>query len=70
MNEIDKIKEMINKRYKKYATGWTYERSQGNYCDCFDDGYESGYANALYEIGMILNMDLEYEYPEDEDLDY
>lgn len=62
---MDKIKEMINKNYKKYATGWSYERSQGNYYDCFDDGYESGYANALYEIGIMLGMDLEREYDED-----
>lgn len=45
--------------YEQRATGWTYERSEGNSCDCFDDGFTSGISWAAYEVGCILGMDLE-----------
>lgn len=41
-----------------FAT-WTSERSRGNYDDCFYDGYECGRSWLAYEIGALLEMDLE-----------
>lgn len=59
-NEIrEKLEQWVKNNYKQYATGWTYERSEGNYCDCFEDGVEYGTSWAAYEIGNILGMDLE-----------
>lgn len=58
-NTIEKLKEWVGENYKQYATGWTSERSHGNYDDCFSDGYESGTASSAYEVGCILGMDLE-----------
>lgn len=40
-------------------SGWTYERSQGNDCDCFDDGVACGTSWASWEVGQILGMELE-----------
>lgn len=58
---------MGKKYYKQYATGWTYERSEGNCYDCFNDGTEYGTSWAAYEVGCILGMELEEpEYDEEE----
>ena len=54
-----RLEEWVNDNYKQYATGWTYERSEGNYCDCFGDGFTSGTSWAAYEVGCILGMELE-----------
>ena len=51
--------DWVNKNYDSDATGWTSERSFGNYDDVFDDGLTSGYAWAAYEIEQILGMNLE-----------
>ena len=58
-NIRNKLESWVKENYKQYATGWTYERSEGNFCDCFDDGVERGTAWAAYEVGRILGMDLE-----------
>ena len=55
----NKLKKWVNKNYKSYTTGWTAERSRGNYDDCFEDGSDSGRSWAAYEVGCILGMDLE-----------
>lgn len=59
-NDIKKkLEKWVKDNYKQYTTDWTYERSEGNCADCFDDGYESGTSWAAYEIGCILGMKLE-----------
>lgn len=59
----NKIRENLEKwvkdNYNQYATGWTYERSEGNCYDCFDDGFTSATSWAAYEVGCILGMELE-----------
>lgn len=35
---IEKLKEWVNKNYDPYACGFTPQRSEGNYYDCFFDG--------------------------------
>lgn len=60
MNEYKQaLIDWVNKNYDSDATGWTSERSFGNFDDVFDDGLTSGYALAAYEIGQILGMNLE-----------
>lgn len=60
MEEIIKeLQELVKANYEQYATGWTWERSEGNRADCFYDGQESGQAWAAYEVGRILGMELE-----------
>lgn len=34
---IEKLKEWVNKNYDPYACGFTPQRSEGNYYDCFFD---------------------------------
>ena len=59
-NEFErKIKNWVKNNYKQYTTGWTSERSEGNYADCFYDGYDCATSWAAYEIGTILGMKLE-----------
>ena len=65
--KIKQLKELVKENYKAYAYYWTSERSEGNYDDCFSDGYECGLTTLAYEIGQILEMDLKKpEEPEDE----
>ncbi len=54
-----KLEQWVKENYKQHTTGWTYERSEGNYCDCFYDGLECGTSWAAYDVGCILGMDLE-----------
>lgn len=56
---VDKLKKWVEDNYKQYAMGWTYERSQGNDYDCFEDGETYGTSWAAWEVGQILGMDLE-----------
>lgn len=58
-NLIAKIKEIINSEYDSNACGYTSERSEGNYDDVFSDGYECGKSDLAYQIGILLNMELE-----------
>lgn len=55
----DQLKNWVNENYKRYTTGWTYERSEGNCYDCFDDGVECATSLAAYDVGCILGMELE-----------
>lgn len=57
--DLEKIQEWVRHNYKQYTTGWTYERSEGNCADCFQDGYDCATSWAAYEIGSILGMELE-----------
>ncbi|VIF90864.1 Uncharacterised protein [Clostridioides difficile] len=57
--KINKIKELVEKNYDRYKYVWTAERSEGNDSDCFEDGYECGSSQLAYQIGCILEMDLE-----------
>ena len=70
-NEIrEKLEKWVREKYKQYATGWTYERSDGNCYDCFNDGTEYGTSWAAYEVGCILGMELEEpDYPDCDDED-
>lgn len=56
-----KLEKWVKENYKQSATGYTYD--EGNFSDCFDDGFEYGYESgiswAVYEIGCILGMELE-----------
>lgn len=65
---IEKLKSLVRENYESYKCGWTYQRSEGNFCDCFEDGSEYGASWLAYEIGCILGMDLkEPEQPDDEE---
>lgn len=57
--KINEIKELVLQNYSSAKCGWTAERSMGNFDDCFDDGVESGTAYFAYQIGYILEMNLE-----------
>ena len=57
--EEERLEKWVKDTYKQYATGWTWERSDGNACDVFDDGYIAGASWAAYEVGSILGMKLE-----------
>lgn len=68
---INKLKQWVKDNYHQHSTGWTPERSMGNYDDCFYDGAEYGTSWAAYEIGCILGMKLkEPEVNEDESKSY
>lgn len=53
---IEKLKEWVNKNYDPYACGFTPQRSEGNYYDCFFDGESCGTSYAAYEVGQILGL--------------
>ena len=65
---INDIKELVKERYSARKCGWTSQRSEGNYDDCFSDGCECGVSSVLYDIGTILGMELEV--PDEPDYDY
>lgn len=58
-NIMERLEKWVLDNYKQYTTGWTWERSEGNCYDCFDDGSEYATSWAAYEVGCILGMDLE-----------
>ena len=67
-NSIEsKLRKWVEDNYKQYATGWTYERSQGNDYDCYDDGMTCGTSWAAWEVGQILGMELEEPEWDEED---
>ena len=55
---IEKLKELVNKNYDPYACGFTPQRSEGNYYDCFFDGKSCGTSYAAYEVGQTLGLEL------------
>jgi hypothetical protein len=68
-NIREKLEKWVRDNYKQYATGWTPERSEGNYYDCFGDGFTCATSWAAYEVGCILGMDLEEPDEPDDDED-
>lgn len=63
---IQELSQWVYNNYKINATGWTWERSEGNCTDCFYDGQNCGRSWAAYEVGRILGIDLpEPEWEED-----
>lgn len=58
-NVIEKIKELVNSNYDSEMCGATSEWSFGNSDDVFSDGESYGRSWLAYEIGCILNMELE-----------
>jgi hypothetical protein len=56
---LKRLEAWVKLSYKQHTTGWTYERSEGNFVDCFQDGYDCAISWAAYEVGLILGMDLE-----------
>lgn len=65
---IEKLKAEVKANYLPYKCGWTSQRSEGNYDDCFNDGCESGSSYTWYEVGCILGMDLKE--PEEPECEY
>ena len=53
---IKELEKWVIENYKQYTTGWTSQRSMGNYDDCFSDGMECERNWCAYEIGQILGM--------------
>lgn len=58
-NKIKELEKWVKDNYSPRKCGWTYQRSEGNYDDCFDDGNEFGTSWAAYEVGQILGIELE-----------
>lgn len=58
-NIIEQLESWVKENYNSYALEYTYERSEGNSSDCFEDGFECGTSFAALEIGKILGMDIE-----------
>ena len=56
---IEQLENWVKENYNNYATEYTYERSEGNSSDCFEDGLECGTSLAAFEVGKILGMDIE-----------
>lgn len=56
---IEQLKNWVEESYNAPACGWTYERSEGNSFDCFEDGFECGTSLAAFNVGKILGMDIE-----------
>lgn len=56
---IEKIKKIVKENYKSHACGYTSERSQGNSAYVFSDGDDFGSSWLAYEIGCLLDMNLE-----------
>ena len=58
-NVIEQFESWVKENYNNYALEYTYERSEGNSSDCFEDGFECGTSFAALEVGKILGMDIE-----------
>ena len=58
-NIIERLESWVKENYNSYALEYTYERSEGNCSDCFEDGFECGTSLAAFEVGKILGMDIE-----------
>ena len=62
---VEAIIKLISERYDPTANGQGYWDG-GNFDDTFHQGEESGYNDALLEIGRMLDMDL----PDKDQLEY
>lgn len=58
-NIIEQLESWVKENYNSYALEYTYERSEGNSSDCFEDGFECGTSIAALEVGKILGIDIE-----------
>ena len=56
---IEQLESWVKENYNNYALEYTYERSEGNSSDCFEDGFECGTSLAALEVSKILGMDIE-----------
>jgi hypothetical protein len=63
---LTKLKEMVLNRYNPEHCGYTEQESEGNSSDVFQDGFDCGESQLLYEIGVILGLEL----PEPEEQEY
>lgn len=68
IEKVNKIKEIVKNNYNPVYCGYTEMRSMGNSTDVFQDGSDHGKSVILYEIGCILDMDLEE--PEEQEYDF
>lgn len=59
-NIIEQLENWVKENYNADACEYTYERSEGNSPDCFEDGFECGISLAAFEVGKILGMNIEY----------
>lgn len=57
-NVIEQLESWVKENYNNYALEYTYERSEGNSSDCFEDGFECGTSFAALEVGKILGMNI------------
>ena len=67
VSKIKKLEQWVKENYKVYTMNWKAERSMGNYDDCFDDGVDCGTSWAAYEVGKILEIELEEPNEREED---
>ena len=58
-NIIKELQHIVNLEYDYDASRYTSERSEGNYDDVFDDGYECGRSRLAYKIGKLIGMALD-----------
>ena len=56
---LDKLKEIVQLNYNSRHCGATEEWSEGNSYDVFLDGEKYGRSWLAYEIGCLLEMELE-----------
>lgn len=56
---LEKLKKLVIDNYDSDSCGFTEECSQGNDSDVFRDGEDRGRSWLAYEIGCLLDMDLE-----------
>lgn len=68
--QFNKIKEIVTSNYNSAHCGYTEEKSQGNSTDVFEDGFNCGQSQILYEIAMALGIDSELIPPEEQEYDF
>lgn len=56
---IEKLMKIVEENYDSEMCGATSEWSMGNYDDVFSDGERCGASWLAYELGCLLNMELE-----------
>jgi hypothetical protein len=63
----EKLKQLVKDNYRANRCGWTYQRSEGNYCDCFDDGVGNGESWLAYQVAQIIGLEVEEPESDEED---
>lgn len=56
---LEKLQQLVKDNYRSYKCGWSYQRSEGNYYDCFEDGQGNGESWLAYQVGCLIGMELE-----------